>query len=165
MSNDIFDELQYYYNNKTPINIIPPTYPTPPTSPTSPLSHTYIEFPTRLTLLIPENTYTISIPDTIQNNLQLSKEYLLISSKLNTKLYKQPPEKSYDARKIWICAQIPSNATIRQIEIKLLDWAFIDAFLIIENNIIKSIKWNTYNGYCTSTWNTFLKWIICASVS
>jgi hypothetical protein len=102
----------------------------------------------------------------IQSSLGFSKEDLLISSLLDKTIYKCPPRKSFDARKIWKLAKIPQRTYIRNIEILLLDWAFTYAVLEISGKKIVKITWTSKsNCRCESTWAAFVRWIVCASVS
>lgn len=102
----------------------------------------------------------------IQDILDFSKSELLISSASNRTLYKCPPRKSLDARKIWKDSKIPRCAVIYDIESLLLDWAFTNAHLEIYNRSIKRIIWKSHsNCQCESTWKVFLQWIICATQS
>ena len=105
-------------------------------------------------------------PTPKQPILSFSKDDLLTSSATNIQIYKRPSKSSSDARKVWKYAKIASIATIREIEIKLLDWAFSYASLeIIDKQIIK-ITWRTdSNCVCMCSWTAFLRWILCASTS
>lgn len=105
-------------------------------------------------------------PNPIQDSINFPKESLLVFSNTDKTVYKMPSRKAYDARKIWRYAKISSISQIREIEIKLLDWAFTYANLKIINNKIESIIWKTHSGcFCSSKWVTFIKWILCASHS
>lgn len=150
---DVFDELdEIRYNYKT--DRFSDNMPIPPSPSPEPALEPLPEL---------ERPPT---PNSIQSILTYPKERLLISSFSDKQLYRQPNKKSYDARKIWRYAKVSHNATIREIEMKLLDWAFTYASLVIENNTIKSITWNIHSGdKCASSWSAFLKWIICASLS
>lgn len=164
--NDVFDELDRHrtisdsrrFSFSIP-NDIPPA---PPPSP-------HIE--PQLTIRIPEEKdmeleSNPPTPTNIQPTLDFSKESLLISSIYDKKIYRCPPKKSIEARKVWRYAKIPSTATIHEIEYKLLDWAFNYASLEIVDTKIKYITWRSdSNCSCTSNWTTFLKWIICATQS
>jgi hypothetical protein len=82
-----------------------------------------------------------------------------------SKLYKCPSTKSIDARIIWEQAGIPDYAYIENIEFLLLNWAYTYADLTIENDEIKIIKWKSSKNYTfKANWNTFIRWIICASL-
>lgn len=115
----------------------------------------------------------LSVPPTSPNdniitdnlNIHYSINDLLITSPLNKKQYKCPTHNSHDAQNIWISAKIPNYSTIYNIELLLLNWAFTYASLEISDNKIISIKWNTNNSKCQSTWKCFIRWIICASTS
>lgn len=125
-----------------------------------------------LNIKIPDNSYD-DLNDVFYNThnniriiLDFSKEVLLISSISDKNLYIIPSINSNDARTIWKQAKIPTSSYIRHIEIKLLDWAFINASLEINNKSILSIVWKTSsNCICKSKWSAFLCWIICASFS
>lgn len=187
-NNDIFDELdeldklQENYERSTRFSFSIPNddpFKTPPVPPPSPHISSTTETPSpRLTLLIPEEkdedfeleSFELEsnppTPTNIQPTLDFSKESLLISSPSNTQIYKRPPRKAHDARKVWRYAKIPSAATIREIEYKLLDWAYTYAALEITDKKIKKITWRTHsNCVCSCAWGTFIKWIICASVA
>jgi hypothetical protein len=166
---DIFDELQgptSRFSFSIPEDIVPP--PPPPSPDQTP----------RLTINIPkekdddteldmlELESNPPTPTNIQPTLDFSKEALLISSIYDKKVYRRPPKKSIDARKVWRYAKISSIATIYEIEYKLLDWAFTYASLEIVDKKINLITWRSdSNCTCTCTWNAFLKWIICATHS
>lgn len=135
----------------------------------------------RLTIQIPDDDFYLDLNDNsynssddekdepikdIQGSLGFSKEDLLISSIRDIMLYKCPPRKSFDARKIWKLAKIPRRAYIREIETLLLDWAFTYAVLEISGKKIVKISWTSKsNCHCQSTWPAFIRWIVCASVS
>ena len=90
----------------------------------------------------------------------------MVSSIYDRTIYKCPSRKSIDARNIWKSAKIPKTAYIYDIENLLLNWAYKNAYLEIHNKKIIKIRWNTKtNCYCESTWQAFLKWIKCASIS
>lgn len=102
----------------------------------------------------------------IQNEINFPKEKLLISNPCDRALYKRPPKKSFDARKIWRQAHIPRHACIRDIEYLLLDWAYTYARLQIENQKITLVIWRSHsNCLCQASWTSFLRWIICSSFS
>jgi hypothetical protein len=102
----------------------------------------------------------------IQDEINYPKERLLTSNPSDKALYKRPPKKSFDARKIWKQAHIPRHACIRDIEYLLLDWAYTYARLQIENQKITLIIWRSHsNCICQATWTSFLRWIICSSFS
>lgn len=154
---DVFEELDKYF------------YQIPSAPPSTP------EHTPRIAIDIPNDTFTIAESsdddnintiDNIQSILSYSKYELLITSYLEKKEYRRPTHKSRDARNIWKSAKIPKYATIYNIELLLLDWAFTYASLEIYDKKIISIKWNTINNSkCQSTWKCFLHWIICASNS
>ncbi len=142
---DVFDELE---NNQRIL------YPTPPNSINSDSIFNIEDF-TSCPITQLENPYNSNFP----------REFLLISSLSNKNLYKIPPKSSYYARKIWEEAGIPNMECLYKIEMKLLDWAFINARLEIDTSI-KSITWTSANNTkYTTSWKTFLKWIICASTN
>ena len=153
---DVFEELDKYF------------YQIPSAPPSTP-EHTPI------TIDIPKDNFNINDSsdedttntiDNIQTILNYSKYELLITSYLEKKEYRQPAHKSRDARNIWKSAKIPKYATIYNIELLLLDWAFTYASLEIYDKKIMSIEWNiTNNSKCQSTWKCFIHWIICASNS
>jgi hypothetical protein len=157
LSYDIFDELNYRLNtNRFSFSIPEDSPPTPPSTP-------------RLTIHIPEEKDDLELesnpPTPKQPILDFSKEELLTSSTSN-QIYKRPSKKSGDARKVWKYAKIPSIATIREIEMKLLDWAFTYASLEIIDKKIRLITWRSHsNCLCSSSWTAFLRWILCASTS
>lgn len=170
---DIFEELERYSNPgprrfsfSIPENISIPSPKAPPPSPIETI---------RPKITIPEDNsleYSsdeeIASLDTndIQKILDFPKKDLLIFSKNDTKNYRRPPNKSIDARNIWINAKIPTIANIHTIELLLLDWAYTYAFLKIKHRKIQSIKWTLQNNIkCSATWSCFVKWIICASIS
>ena len=105
-------------------------------------------------------------PTDIQPTLDFNKEMLLISSINDNHVYKRPSKKSAEARKIWRYAKIPSIATIYEIEYKLLDWAFTYASLEIVDKKIVKVTWRSPNNcVCSSKWSTFIRWMICATLS
>jgi hypothetical protein len=125
-----------------------------------------------LVLDVVSNSLSLQIPNNIQYNsinqiyIDYPKEELLIFSKNDMKIYKIPSEKAKDARKVWVGANINDFAHITEIESKLLDWAFTNANLKISNKQIDAILWKTESGcFCSSKWRTFVKWIVCASLS
>jgi hypothetical protein len=170
---DVFDELDSIqrpvsrnrFSFSIPEDVIPPP---PPSSP---------DLTPRLTIDIPEDKHddveltTFELdsnpptPSNIQFNIDFNKDILLISSD-SKQIYRRPPKSSIDARKVWRYAKIPSIATIREIEYKLLDWAFTYASLEITDKKIKRITWRTHsNCVCSCSWPAFLRWIVCASTS
>lgn len=142
---DVFDELE----NSQQI-----LCPTPPNSLSSDSIFRTNDFSTCPTIQILH-----------QYNLNFPKEFLLISSFSDKKMYSIPPKSSQVARKIWEDAHIASVECIYIIEMKLLDWAFINARLEIIDTSIKSITWSSSNTSCTTSWKTFLKWMICATTN
>lgn len=161
----------------------PPPPPPPPSSPPSSPSIQPLSTP-RATIKIPEDDdfyldRSEFFPDKdsesgspagflkdIQSILDYPKECLLISNKSDKALYKRPPKKSFDARKIWRQAHIPRNACIQDIEYLLLDWAFTYARLQIQDKQIKYIIWKSHsNCVCQATWKAFLHWIVCSCFS
>jgi hypothetical protein len=126
----------------------------------------FIQVPTEFSLDNNDNESLPPTPRDIQETISFPKEILFTSSENDNQLYKMPPHKSHDARKIWKHARIPSVATIRLIESKLLDWAFYHARLEITSNYINNITWKSDSGYTyNSKWNVFIHWMICATVS
>jgi hypothetical protein len=182
-TNDIFDELEAISkpasDRRFSFSIPENLDNIPPAPPPSPRIDSTAEHPSpRLTLHIPEEkdddfdleSFELEsnppTPTNIQPTLDFSKESLLVSSPTNHQIYKRPPRKAHDARKVWRYAKIPSAATIREIECKLLDWAYTYASLEITNKKIVRITWRTHsNCVCTCKWETFLKWIVCASLA
>lgn len=80
-------------------------------------------------------------------------------------LYEIPSKQSKAARYIWKQAGIDFFSTPREIEIKLLDWAYKNTCLEIKDNVITKIKWRIHNGIiCSGNWNSFIRWILCASL-
>jgi hypothetical protein len=80
-------------------------------------------------------------------------------------MYEIPSRKSKSARYSWKQAKISFFATPREIEMKLLDWAFNNAYLEIKDGVITKIKWRIHNGIvCSGTWNSFIRWILCSSI-
>jgi hypothetical protein len=184
---DVFEELDSLRNNdarrlsfsipedakKLQSALVSPSAP-PPTPEISP-------FTPRLTLQIPEENddcifsldgFVDEIesnppsPKQFKNSIEFPIEFLLTFPDTDKTLYKIPPRKAQDARKIWRYAKISKTAQIRQIELKLLDWAFTYANLKIFDNKIQAIIWKTHSGcLCSSKWSTFVKWIICASLA
>ena len=163
---DVFDELN---SIQRPVNDRRFSFSIPEDSPPTPPSTP------RLTIHIPEeNDNDLELddlelesnpPTPKQPTLDFSKEELLTSSTSN-QIYKRPSKKALDARKVWKYAKIPSVATIREIEIKLLDWAFTYASLEIIDKKIILITWRTHsNCVCSCSWTAFLRWIVCASTS
>jgi hypothetical protein len=169
-----------YDNDDVPLSIIDKTPTAPPSSPQlSPQLEA--DSKQQLTIDIPldsefyldeiigvecsDDDAEVPIKD-IQNSLDFSKSELMISSTQDKTLYKIPPRKSFDARKIWRIAKIPRVAVIHDIESLLLDWAFTNAYLEIYNKKIKKIIWKSKsNCRCESNWKAFLQWIVCASQS
>ena len=164
-------------------NSPPPPPPPPPSSPPSSPLLEPLQTP-KITIAVPdEDDFYLDrsecIPDKdsessspaaflkdIQTVLDYPKECLLISNKFDKALYKRPPRKSFDARKIWRQAHIPRNAHIQDIEYLLLDWAFTYARLEIQDKQIKYIFWRSQsNCLCQATWRSFLRWIICSTLS
>ncbi len=152
-------------------------------TPSAPPSSPQLEpVPTeRLTIQVPDDDFYLDLNENsyhssdeeketqikdIQTSLGFSKEDLLITSLADKTLYKCPPQKSFDARKIWKLAKIPRHAYIRDIETLLLDWAFTYAVLEISDKKIVNITWKSKsNCRCESTWPAFLRWMLCATVS
>ncbi len=99
------------------------------------------------------------------DNTNEDENKYLISSKTDYSFYNIPKRITSDAYKIWKDANIPETDTIYHIELKLLEWARINATLEIMDNKIISITWKSVSG-CgfQSSWSAFIKWIICASV-
>jgi hypothetical protein len=184
---DIFEELELVRNDELNRRLsfsIPEDNkkltpkPVPPTPPSTPENK---EFTPRITISIPEETDDIIFsldgfsdviesnppsPQSIQTSIDFPKEELLIFLNTDTKIYKIPSRKSKDARKIWRYAKINNVAQINEIESKLLDWAFTYANLKITNKKIEAILWRTHSGcLCSSKWSTFVKWIICATLT
>ena len=184
---DVFDELEALKNNdvrrlsfsipedskKLQSALVSPTAP-PPTPEIFPFSP-------RLTLQIPEDNddcifsldgFVDEIesnppsPNKFKNSIDFPIEFLLVFPDTDKTLYKIPPKKAQDARKIWRYAKISKVAYVREIELKLLDWAFTYANLKITENKIQAIIWRTKSGcLCSSKWATFVKWMICASLA
>jgi hypothetical protein len=184
---DVFDELDALKNNdgrrlsfsipedakKLQSALVSPSAP-PPTPEITPFSP-------RLSIDIPDENDDVIFsldgfndeiesnppsPKPIQKSITYPKEHLLVFPDTDRTLYKIPPRRAHDARKIWRYAKISKVAQIREIESKLLDWAFTYANLKIIDNKIHAIIWRTFSGcLCSSKWGTFVKWIICASVS
>lgn len=119
------------------------------------------------TQLINSNTFNkIKMPTEYHYISYLSQNILLTTSSQDTKLYKIPPKYSIDARYVWKSAKLFKYAYIRDIEILLLEWASKNASLSIVGDKIDEITWKSNtNCWNKSTWNTFLHWIICASLS
>jgi hypothetical protein len=183
---DIFDELEEdlakskrrfslslpkEFDDDVSLDSIEESIQVPPAPPPSPTQRPTIEISDEDSYL---NLHSYNSSDDekeepikdIQGSLGFSKEDLLISSTRDIMLYKCPPRKSFDARKIWKLAKIPRRAYIREIETLLLDWAFTYAVLEISGKKIVKISWTSKsNCHCQSTWPAFIRWIICASVS
>ena len=180
---DVFQELEDLHNNESrrlsfsipddlkKLKSITPSALIPELNPFTP----------RIQINIPEdNTDTIfsldgfndivesnpPSPKQLQNSIDFPIEHLLEFSNTDNTQYKIPPRMAYDARKIWRYAKISKIAQIREIEPKLLDWAFTYANLKITNNKIQNIIWKTHSKcICSSKWTTFVKWMLCASIS
>ncbi len=127
--------------------------------------------PLHLSITIPDDdidmiSYNVPTPNNIQSALDYPKELLMTWSISNKQRYMCPPVSSHDARQVWLNAKLPPfvTATASEIERKLLDWAFTYASLEIVGRKIKSITWHTTSRH-VADWDTFLKWIICASKS
>lgn len=94
------------------------------------------------------------------------QQILLVTEDNDTKLYKIPPRIAKSARKIWKRAGLFMAATSREIELKLLDWAFNNARLEIKDKNITKIFWKINNGaICSGTWTSFIRWMLCATYS
>jgi hypothetical protein len=175
---DIFEELQNMRNatNFRRFSFSVPTAESTAETLANPKSELdIVESEQSVSIQFPDDTYFYyydddsslpPAPSNIQDSLTFPKELLFTTSELDNTIFKIPPYNSYDARKIWECARIPSIATIRLIETLLLDWAYTYASLEIVNNSIKRITWKSTSGcVCHSKWPTFVHWMICASVS
>jgi hypothetical protein len=78
------------------------------------------------------------------------------------KYYIMPTQES-EAKRIWLSAKIPTHATQGMIEMKLSQWV-IDSAELIHTWDKTIVKWKTQSGYsCSSEWNTFVRWLICAT--
>jgi len=168
-------------NNKNDLELLTINSPyEPPTPPPSPELISYdkssivIQIPDSddfnlyldTTLINSSDSEDDTLISDIQPFLNYSKKDLLIYSERDLNVYKKPPRKSFDARKIWKQAKIPKTANIYIIESLLLDWAFSHAYLEIKDKKIKKIKWISKSQCrCESTWHAFLKWIVCSTVS
>lgn len=143
--------------------------PTPPSSPflAQSISPIMIQIPDSLSLLdeqwdLPDTGTPVS-PTTPQNELS---GIILISSPEDRTSYKIPSRQSQDARRIWKEAKIHSISFPYDIEKRLLNWASKYAYLEVKNNIVISITWKTKSECkCSSSWRTFLRWMMCASVA
>ena len=161
---DVFAELEQY--------TIPEIPKAPPSSPENKTPHT-----PRVTIEIPEDKFSLDYSDDennsinyhiqdIQSILNFPKTELLIFSKAEPKNYRRPSTKSTDARHIWNAAKIPKIASIQDIELLLLDWAYTYASLEISGKKIQKITWpSKSNAPCIATWSSFIHWIICACIS
>jgi hypothetical protein len=117
---------------------IPNTIVAPPPSP--PLSP--CDTP-RVKIIIPEEkpTQCLSI---IEQSFNMSSHFngiLLISSTYDNTSYSIPTKQTKDARKLWRSAKIPYSASAREIETKLIEWAFKYAQVKIVDDKIKEISW------------------------
>jgi hypothetical protein len=161
--NDAYFQI-YKDVSQWPLNNRRFSFSVPDDKPTGPQNMLTIQVPVDIDAE-PESDSPLKTPNDIQSAIGFSKELLLISSQDDTKYYKRPPRKSIDAYKVWRAAKIPDNALIRDIEIKLIDWAFTYAQLKIIDNKIALVSWFSHSKcICTCSWTTFLKWIMCASL-
>jgi len=94
-------------------------------------------------------------------------ERYITTSPQNYIVYKKPPLSSPSTRQIWKQAGLGNEACLFQIELHLVDWANKYAILTTKEYNITQIDWKcgkTATKYST-TWNIFLKWIICGCIS
>jgi hypothetical protein len=92
----------------------------------------------------------------------------LVSSSRTDKKFKIPSMKVKDARQIWIAADISDVASYNEIETKLLRWAEKNAEVRLDNGRGHGliITWKSASGCsCTAKWYSFVRWILCASLS
>jgi hypothetical protein len=91
----------------------------------------------------------------------------LVSAGRADKKFKIPSPKVKDARQIWISADIGDIASYNEIETKLLKWAEKFAEIKTErkgHGVI--ITWKSASGcVCTAKWYSFVRWILCASLT
>ncbi len=92
----------------------------------------------------------------------------LVNAGRTDKKFKIPSTKVKDARQIWIAADIGDIASYNEIETKLLKWAEKAAELRVDkgrgHGLI--ITWKSASGCeCTAKWYSFIRWILCASLS
>ncbi len=92
----------------------------------------------------------------------------LVNAGRTDKKFKIPSMKVKDARQIWIAADISEVASYNEIETKLLKWAEKSAELRVDkgrgHGLI--ITWKSASGCsCTAKWYSFVRWILCASLS
>lgn len=91
----------------------------------------------------------------------------LVSAGRADKKFKIPSIKVKDARYIWISADIDDVASYNEIETKLLKWAEKYAEIKIERKGYGLIiTWKSVSGcVCTAKWYSFVRWILCASLT
>jgi hypothetical protein len=123
---------------------------------------------TNLAIRIPDNDDFTLNDDSLTDcdkEIDVDKAMLLTSSRKNKSVYKKPSLTSGDARKLWEDAGIPTLTYMYTIEEKLLNWALNHAHLEIKDMKIQRIIWESPSSkcICKSSWNAFLRWIICAS--
>jgi hypothetical protein len=91
----------------------------------------------------------------------------LVSAGRNDNKFKIPSLKVKDARHIWVSANIGDIASYNEIETKLLKWAENNAEIRTEqkgHGLI--ITWKSASGcVCTAKWYSFVRWILCASLT
>jgi hypothetical protein len=91
----------------------------------------------------------------------------LVSAGRADKKFKIPSLKVKDAQQIWISADIGDIASYNEIETKLLKWAEKCAEIRCEkkgHGLI--ITWKSASGcVCTAKWYSFIRWILCASLT
>jgi hypothetical protein len=126
----------------------------------------------RLTIDIPaeeKETYEEESPSfspSPTNYVNSPHEVKLISAANDMLRYTIPSKDAYDARRIWKRARIPHYSNVRDIETRLISWAFKHAQIKVVDDTITKISWLTHsNCICTSTWSAFIKWMLCASSS
>jgi hypothetical protein len=102
------------------------------------------------------------------NNLGVDSEYY---NNYNNSIYKDiytiPPKSSPDARNIWKMAQLPVRTSEYIIRDKLFSWVLkYTNYKTKENGEIIKLSWKSKSGIIYECgFNTFVKWILCASKS
>jgi hypothetical protein len=128
----------------------------------------------RLSISIPDEVINYAINECVSSSISpppktqitSTTDVILITSIEDTTEYIIPSKSAYDARRIWKRARIPHYSIVRDIETKLVNWAFKYAQLKIVDNKIQMISWITHSKcICSSTWSAFIKWMLCACLS
>lgn len=99
-----------------------------------------------------------------EHTVDTDPRYAQIANIQKNDIYKRPSKASVSSRHIWKVAGLGNEACLLQIELHLVNWANKYASLTTDNFNITQIQWkcNKTNTSYTSTWNVFVKWILCS---